>query len=73
MLEDFLAHIIIRHIQAICVDLFFNVLCYHLGRILLLIVSIGRYDRIFNIGESGMFESWVGLVALIASVIAITN
>ena len=53
----------------IIVEIIFELICYYVGRVFLLIVSFGQYRTNKKSSEDGIVESVVGLAILIATFI----
>lgn len=54
-----------RVIGRIFIEIFFEILCYYIGRVILFIVTIGSYNHKKQNDNSGTLESAVGLISLI--------
>lgn len=70
---DDLGEIVVRFTGRVLVrfliEILFDILCYYIGRIFLLIVSLGQYRSKNISSKDGTLESIVGLALLIACLV----
>lgn len=64
---------IARLIIGFFVQIFFEIVCYWIGRIFLLIVAFGTYDRLFKKNRHESLVSLVGFVVLATALFIINN
>lgn len=62
-----------RFILWLFLQIIFEFVCFYIGRIFLLAISLGQYEKIFKNKKDGTIESVMGLVILVSIIVYITN
>lgn len=62
-----------RFILWIFIQIIFEIVCFYIGRLFLLAISLGQYERVIRSKKDGTIESVTGLAILVSMIIYITN